>query len=352
MQSRQNSKARVSTGTLLVGGMAFLFPQTSRAALLSNVAFDDSLANNGSTLDSASQSYSNPATPSSTSTNYDVASSKEAIGTPNSNLNPASPLELEMVSTSSGIAEVQAVFTSSPIQLSTIGQSIELTVTFKNTAGLNQNSSSAVYLGLYSSGGNTPYNDMGNGSSSVNTITGINNGEINNNSGGVQAWAGYEGDYFGGSSTKIYSRPAQTIGSNNTDQALVGEGQTGGPTGTEATFVNQNSSETTLTVGNTYTDEFSITLTSAGVYSITEDLYNGSTDTGTQIGTNTLGTLTALSSGGFDGLAIGYRQSDSMASEMDISSVEVTTNVPVPEPASLSLLVLAGMPLLSRRRRA
>jgi hypothetical protein len=56
-----------------------------------------------------------------------------------------------------------------------------------------------------------------------------------------------------------------------------------------------------------------------------------------------------LSSGGFDGLSIGYRQSDSLASEMDISSVEVTTNVP--EPASLGILSLVGLGLMHRKRR-
>jgi hypothetical protein len=315
------------------------------------VVFNDALASNGSTLDSGAQSYSNSATPTATSTNYDVASNKEAVGTPNSTLTGGSPLELDMASTSSGIAEVQAVFTSTPVVLSSIGQAVEITTTFNNDKGLNQNSSSAVYLGLYSSGGNAPYSNLGNGSSTVNTITGIGNSEINDNSGGVQAWSGYETDYFGGSATKIYTRPAQTIGSNNTDQALVGEGQTGGPTGTQQAYFGQNNTETTLTVGNTYTDEMLITLTGTNLYTISEALYNGSSDTGTQIGTTTTTTSTvpALSSGGFDGLSIGYRQSDSLASEMDISSVEVTTNVP--EPASLGILSLVGLGLMHRKRR-
>jgi hypothetical protein len=56
-----------------------------------------------------------------------------------------------------------------------------------------------------------------------------------------------------------------------------------------------------------------------------------------------------LPSGGFDGLSIGYRQSASLASEMDISSVEVTTNVP--EPVSVGVLSIAGLGLMRRKRR-
>jgi hypothetical protein len=333
----------VALGLVGSAGMA-------RAALLSNVVFNDNLSS--STLDQSTVSYPNAATPTSTSTNYDIASSKEAVGgTPTSSLS-SGDLSLYMVSTSSGVNEVQALFTTTPVALSTIGNAIEITSTFKNTGGLNQNSSSDIDMGLYSSGGNAPYSNLQNGSSTSNTVTGLVNTEINDNAGGVQNWAGYESDYFGGSSTKEYSRPAQATSTNNADQALLAEGQTGGPTGTQATYTSQNSSESLLTVGNTYTDELLITLTSAGTYTLTEALYNGSTDTGTQVGTNTVGTITALSSGGFDGLALGYRESDSMAAEMDISSIEVTTNVAIPEPTSFSLLVLGGAGLLSRRRKA
>jgi hypothetical protein len=354
MQTKQKSK-RIGpvavTGAFIAGGYALAFPATSGAALLSNVAFNDTLASNGSTLDSASQSQPNTATPTATSTNYDVASNKEAVGTPNSNLTSGNPLELDMASSSSGIAEVQGLFTTTPIQLTTIGQSVEITVTFKDTAGLNQNGSSAIYVGLYSSGGSAPYNNLGNGSSSTPTITGLANTEINDNSAGTQNWVGYEADYFGGASTKMYLRPAEATSANNIDQALVGATQTGGEaSSTLATPVSQNA-DTALTVGNTYTDEMEITLSSAGVYTLVEGLYSGTTDTtlvGTEVTTETIST-TLAGGAGFDAFAIGYRQSDSLSSEMDISQVEVTTNVP--EPASLAILGIAAAPLMGRRRR-
>jgi PEP-CTERM motif len=350
--SAGSNSARILAAALFAGGTAIAaFPVTSAAALLPNVVFNDSLASNGSTLDAASQSYSNTATPTATSTNYDVAASKDGTA---SNFSSGNPLKVIMVSTSSGINEAQAVFTGSPVTLANIGDSVEITATFTDTAGLNQNASSAVYLGLYSSGGSAPYNNLGNGSSSNNTITGLNNTEINDNTGGVQNWLGYEVDYFGGQATKMYSRPAQATTTNNVDQSLVGTGQTGGYTtaGSQASYTSQNSSESTLTIGNQYTDELSITLSAAGVYTLTEALYNGADDTGTQVGTNTVGTLSSLPGGdGFDGMAIGYRESASDASEMDVNQIEVTTNVAVPEPATLALLSVAGIGLMSRRRR-
>jgi len=351
------SKSRNRNIRILVagaaGGLAMSLPQWSQGALLSNVAFNDVLASNGSTLGAASQSYPNSASPTTTSTNYDIASSKDATA---STFTGGSPLALKMVSTSGGINEVQAVFTSSPVVLSTIGQEIEITATFKNAAGLNQNSSSSVDIGLYNSGGgNTPYNNLYD-TNSATAPTGVSGLATANapqeNSGGVQPWNGYETDSFGASSTKIYTRPSPAVGTNNTDQALVAEGQTGGSTGTLQAFASQNSTETTLVVGNTYTDEMSITLTGTNLYTISEALYNGSTDTGTEVGTTTTTTSTvpALSSGGFDGLALGLRESDSLASEMDISQVEITDNVP--EPATLGILALTGLGLMKRKRRA
>lgn len=356
---RRKSGSRALAAAVVMGGVAFAFPMASRAALLTNVVFNDTLATNGSTVESASQSYSNTATPGATSTNYDIASSKQATS---SNLSSGSPLKLEMVSTSGGINEAQGLFTSAPVQLVNVGDSVEITVTFNNTAGLNQNSSSAIYLGLYSSGGSAPYNNMENGSSTNNAAgpgqTGLANSPetVSDDTGGVQNWVGYESDFFGGSSSKEYSRPAQATSTNNSDQGLVGDGQTGGPTGTQATYTQQDSHETTMSTSsgsNTYTDEFEMTMASATTYTLSEAMYVGSSDTGSLFGNAgtdvTIGTSTIISNNGFDGFAIGYRESDSEASEMDISSVEVTTNVP--EPASLGALAVGSI-LLAMRRRA
>ncbi|HEX4055087.1 MAG TPA: PEP-CTERM sorting domain-containing protein [Tepidisphaeraceae bacterium] len=361
MSISSNSKRNVALAGACLGGIAFAIPQSSQAALLSNVVFNDVLATNGSTINSAAQSYvsptnPDPATPTATSTNYDVASSKNAT---TSSLTSGSPLQLTIPSTSSGVSEVQALFTSTPLPLINVGDAIELTVTFTDNTGLNINSSSSVDIGLYNSGGSAPYSNLQNGTAtSPSTVTGINNsgaGLPNDNTGGVAGWLGYETDAFGASKPKIYTRPAQS-GSNNVAQALVSATTTGGvenANGTQSTYTSQSSASDPLTAGNVYTDEFSITLSSPGIYTLTQSLYSGATDTGSIVngGTSTSGPLSVLTSAGFDGLAVGFRESDSVAGEMDISQVEVTTNVAVPEPATIGILSLAGLGLMRRRRR-
>ncbi len=337
-----------------IAGLAAMYPAKSIASLLPVSVMDDTFTN-GSTVDSASQSYNNTASPTSDSTNYDIASSKSSTASTSGTIPNGGPLKLITVSSTSGITQAAAVFTSTPVVLQNVGDEIELTVSFTNTAAVDTSafSSAAVYLGLYSSGGATPYNNMGNGSSSVNTITGLNNTEISDNTGGTQNWVGYETDYFGGSKPKIYSRPAQATTTTNVDQALVGTGQTGGyaTAGTQSTYTSESSTEAYLTTGDVYTDEITITLSAADIYTITQAIYNGSTDTGTEIGTTTSGPLAALGAGaGFDGLAIGYRETaGGTGEEMDINAVDVTTTVP--EPATIGLLGLAGAGLLARRRR-
>lgn len=186
-------------------------------------------------------------------------------------------------------------------------------------------------------------------------MTGINDSGSSlpdDNTGGVAGWVGYETDAFGGSDPKIYTRPVQS-GSNNVAQALVADSQTGGvenPDGAQPTYIGESSAHDPLTAGDTYTDEFLITLTLPGTYTLYQALYAGATDTGSPFngGTITSGPLAALTSGtGFDGLAIGFRESDSVAGELDIDNVEVT----VPEPATLGILSIAGLGLMRRKRR-
>src|SRR5437762_12773119 len=121
---------------------------------------------------------SNVNAPTGTSTNYVIASSKNATGSTIG----SGDLKIPIASTS-GLAEAQALFTTTPINLTTVGDSIEATLVFKNTSGILTTAGAATFLGLFNSGGTAP-------------VTGLNNGGISSTlttatTGGAAGWAGY-----------------------------------------------------------------------------------------------------------------------------------------------------------------
>ena len=67
----------------------------------------------------------------------------------------AGSLNLKMVNTSSGFAEVEALFKSSPVALTQTGDYVEATMVFAPT-GLNLLGNSTLNMGLYNSGGAGP----------------------------------------------------------------------------------------------------------------------------------------------------------------------------------------------------
>jgi hypothetical protein len=327
--------------TLGVGffGLALIPPVNSSGSILPNVVFTDSLASTSSTLNGATN------VPTGMSTNYNIASTLAATSSIS-----GGALKMMMPSTKSGFTEGQALFAGSPVVLTSMNDAIELTVTFTDVNSVGSGSAnSAIYLGLYNSGGVAPYNNL------QSSGLGAGTGQA---AGGAQNWLGYVGQTFAPAGTpKIVTRPAQTS-STNSNQDLVSNGAVSTQSYHSPTGDNLTGSSTglalPLTAGNQYTEEMVISLSAANTYSITSSLYSGVDDTGTLLATATGGNVLPADflTSSFDSMAFGWRYSSSQTNtpEMDINSVIVSTTVP--EPATVGIVALTAASLMHRWRKA
>ncbi len=267
-------------------------------------------------------------------TSYDVASAKySASPSPNPSALGANGLALDLPVSTSAITEAQAIFTTTPINLVNVGDNIELTVTFTTAA----NTPVAAYFGLYNSGGVAPATDLANG--------GLSNTLSNDATGGAQNYLGYVANVQNNTATKskIQTRPAQTA-TTNIVQDLVSAGASGSQSYAGATQMGVASSLPTavpMLQGGTFTEDFLITVTAAASgstpiqYALDSNLYSGTTATGTALITihgtdpNTPTPPTAPAAFGYDGFdafAFGYRENNSTLTEIDYSSVTVSSN--------------------------
>lgn len=308
-----NNSLKLTLAALFVSAF-----QISEAA----VFFAEDFAH-GSTLNQA------PVNPTPTSTSYELVSSKSWNPTPSLT---SGDLKFGIASTTSGSIEVQALFTNSPIALVVEGDYVEMTVTFTNTSGL-LTGAGFLGFGLYNSGHVFPVSG-GLNATAVNSQTA-------NATGGAQNWAGYVGQLaFSGANSRIMTRAPQT-GTDNRNQDVVTSNSGSSSYGTPpaATVGTQsNSYSVTLTAGQVYTEDLTITLSSSNTLYITNTFYAGSTATGTplsQFGGEATGTLLASQ---FDALAIGWRETGSQATTMDLSSIRVTgQSTPVTSPPSIDV---------------
>ena len=291
------------------------------------VIFSDNLTT--STLNVAS-----PAAPTSTSTNYDVLSTKSATASAINNGTGDLTLKLNSATTS-GFVEMEALFSTdpTPFALTNTGDTIEYDVTFKDTANLLAGgTSSGIYFGLYNSEGGT-YPDSGLNNSGLSTTSGSAYA-----TGGTVNWEGYVGDFImTGGSNKINTRPQQTgAGTTSANQDLLGNnfgsGAYNNPTGVQVGST--ESSTISLTTGNTYTADMLITLLSSGQLSIQDTLYNGAGTGGTTVQSQTVTTTaTNYLVDSFDGLAFGQRNSGtSLDPTADITGISVDYTAALPEP--------------------
>jgi len=311
----------------------------SQSVLAQTTIFSDTFGN-GSTV----QTTATP--PTANSTTYEWF---QQGGTPTAPTIVPGDLHLIGRTTSSSIAEVQARFTTAPVTLSTVGDSINFTIVFTDTQSIfPAGTNSTLNIGLFNSGGTDP-------------VTGVRLDASGSATGGAVGWNGYVariGDTGPTSAnSQIFTRTPQGAGKTNPNQSqdVLFNGASGG-----ATFTNPNGTTlaTTggpldgLTQGNTYTLSYTISLSAPGTLTINNVL--------TDSGNNVLITQTANTSSSiettYDALAFGWRYTGApAANSVDVSSITVLDNIAaIPEPSVFALGGLGALALSRhlRRRRA
>lgn len=320
----------------LTGAIAFTTPLVSMGQ---TTIFSDDFSN-GSTLNGTSTPGG---TPTASSTSYDIAATKAATTGP---AIAAGDLTLKLNSTTTGgFLEAQALFTSTPVTLTTMGDYINLTYVFKNTSGtvLAGGASSYIFNGLYNSGGSAPVaGALNNSGLNITAASAYATGNAAN-------WRGFVGRTAASTgNNQLYTRPIQNgAGTTSANQDLIGNNLGGGaynnPTGA---LLNQAASTVTLTADAIYTVSYQLTLSDVGTLAITNTLYAGNGTAGTVLSSQGITVAGAnLLTTTFDGLAIGLRNSGtSFNPTMDISQITITGSIqPVPEP---SIFALAGLGML------
>lgn len=186
------------------------------AAAAQTTVFSDNFSN-GSTFNGTSTPGG---TPTASSTSYDFDSTKtgsESISSGNLTFGLSS-------ATTSGLIEGEALFTSTPVTLQTVGDYIDLTYTFTDNNGtlLAGGTSSSIVNGLFNSGGgNTPV--AGTAGTSGNAVTLNTTAGSPYATGNAASWQGYVGRITeSGGTDEFYTRPLQNgTGTTSANQDLL-----------------------------------------------------------------------------------------------------------------------------------
>jgi hypothetical protein len=202
--------------------------------------------------------------------------------------------------------------------------------------------------GLYNSGGSAPTNGMEGGTLAGTTYP----------TGGAQLWQGFIGSMqTNGYNNAILARPQQNgTGTSSGNQDAIGNNASSGignnPQG--ANLSGNGVSTITLSSGSVYTMYLQVLLTGVGTEVVSNYLYSGAGLGGLVLGSRG---ATVLSSGTnfvttFDALAWGVRHAQpgtGLDPIMDITQVQVLTNVP--EPGSALFFGFGALALALSYRR-
>jgi autotransporter-associated beta strand protein len=301
--------------------LAAIVPQVA----MSTVFFSDDFSS--STLNSAT-----PAGPTATSTDYQIISAKSWTVT---NIS-SGHLKFGIAATTSGAAEVQALFTDNPVTLSQVGDFVRMTVVFTNTIGILTGNGQFCF-GMYNANQVQPV--PGGMNATLGTGT-------DRATGYAQLWQGYVAQYgfTNAMDSRICTRSNQASGANNLVQDLVtsGSGSMSYSSPGAATIGSTTTRVVPALASNAaYTVVLTMKLISDSGYSvmITNTVYQGLDTNGTQIAQwGAIATNTTYMGNVFDGLAIGWRATANAAPwNIDILSIKVDGEVaPLPPPVILT----------------
>ena len=174
-------------------------------AMADTTYFSDTFTS-GSTLNQP------PTSPTLNSTSYETGT---GLAGGSSSLT-SGDLKITFPNTTSVLGEFYALFTNSPVTLSTVGDHIAIIVVFTNTANILSGSStigsSTLNIGLFNSGGVAP----NKGDIVLSSFTNVTT------SGGTENWIGYSSRMFAGGNSTIFTRPAQAVnGTTSQNQDLA-----------------------------------------------------------------------------------------------------------------------------------
>jgi hypothetical protein len=255
----------------------------------------------------------------------------------------ANDLHLFQQAGTSYFAQVQALFTTSPVVLVNPSDYIDLAIVFTGSNILASATNSSLNVGLYNS-------NSGSGQTFSETGYALTSSTNSPSSGFAQNYRGYIGRIFGSTTGSIISRTLQT-GTTGQNQDLLFSGASSSssfnsPTGTAVT--SSGTTNLVLSSSVTYTIDYNISVGGSNNLLFSENVYSGSGTGGTILYGRTANTgAAALVTSTFDGLALGWRfNNGNAASGLDISSINVTTNTGVvPEPATFAM-VFGGFAML------
>ena len=306
----------------------------SQSVFAQTTVFSDTFGN-GSTVQTT------PSIPTANSTTYQWFQQGANPTTPTI---IAGDLHLQGRTTASSIAEVQAQFTTTPVTLQNVGDSLNFTVAFTDTQSiLPSGTASTLNIGLFNSHGSAP-------------VTGVRLDSSGSGTGGAIGWNGYVARISGATSptSSIFTRPPQTgDGSTNKFQDVLFNGASSGstfnnPSGT--TVATSGGTFTAgLTQGSAYTLSYTITMSAAGTLTITDVL----SDSLNNVLISQTGSTSSSIETSYDSFGFGWRyNSGSAANSADVSSFTVTENLgAVPEPSVFALAGLGAVALMRRRFR-